>query len=69
MDKINFLFFRSDMQAQGEEGNALIMKFLQKSGQIIEQEVNEAGGIAGKPIKTCAKVGFFVEFKLDIIHI
>ena len=39
------------MQAQGEEGNALIMKFLQKSGQIIEQEVNEAGGIAGKPIK------------------
>ena len=39
------------MQAQGEEGNALIMKFLQKSGRIIEQEVNEAGGIAGKPIK------------------
>jgi hypothetical protein len=50
MEKIGFLVWTSDL-ALGEDGNALIAKFLAKTCSLIEEEINEAGGIGGKDME------------------
>ena len=41
----------------GEEGNALVSSFLQKASEVIESEINEDGGVAGKQMTiTCERV-------------
>lgn len=47
MDNVGFLVWSSDL-ALGEDGNALIARFLRKTCSLIEAEINEAGGIGGK---------------------
>jgi hypothetical protein len=47
MDNVEFLVWSSDL-ALGEDGNALIARFLQKTCMLVETEINEAGGIGGK---------------------
>ena len=50
MDNIGFLVWSSDL-ALGEDGNALIARFLRKACSLVEAEINEAGGIGGKKMK------------------
>ena len=50
MEKIGFLVWTSDL-ALGEDGNALIARFLTKTCSLIEEEINQAGGIGGKDME------------------
>ncbi len=50
MDNIGFLVWSSDL-ALGEDGNALIARFLRKTCSLVQTEINEAGGIGGKKMK------------------
>jgi hypothetical protein len=49
MGKIGFKIWTSDL-AIGEEGNSIVSNFIQKASEIIETEINEAGGIGGNPM-------------------
>ena len=48
MNRIECLVWINDL-ARGEHGNALTARYLEKACSLIETEINEAGGIAGKP--------------------
>ena len=48
MNKIECLVWNNDL-ARGEQGNALVSRYLEKACNLIEAEINEAGGIAGRP--------------------
>ena len=50
LETIGFQLFSSDMSI-GDDGNALIASFLQKASKIIEEEINEAGGVGGKILR------------------
>ena len=50
MDNVGHLVWSSDL-ALGEDGNALIARFLRKTCSLVEAEINEAGGIGGKKMK------------------
>ncbi len=56
MEKIGFKIWTTDL-AIGEEGNALVINFIQKASKLIETEINERGGIGGKQMTiTCERV-------------
>ncbi len=47
MKNIECLVWSSDL-AIGEDGNALVSRFLRKACELLEAEINEAGGVAKK---------------------
>jgi len=49
MENIEFLVHTSDLKI-GEEANAIRSSFLRKASKLIENEINETGGIAGKNV-------------------
>ena len=49
MNKIGFLVWTSDLLLS-EKKNSLIANFIEKSSQLIENEINSNGGIGGKEV-------------------
>ena len=49
MRNIKFLLWGNDLN-RGEDGNAFIAEFMKRACNLVELEINESGGIAGKPL-------------------
>ena len=50
MENIECLVWSSDL-AIGEDGNALVSRFLRKACELLEAEIKDTGGIVKKPLK------------------